>query len=45
MSLLRNVYTINKYNWGLALLEDLFTWVTLKKDRGVSYVGGRLLLF
>lgn len=44
MPLLRNVDCIHEYAWGLALLNDLFKWITLRKDRGATYVGGCLLL-
>lgn len=41
---LKNLDNIDHIAWGAAVLEDLFMWLTRRKESNVQYVGGCLIL-
>ncbi|KAK9289672.1 hypothetical protein L1049_007830 [Liquidambar formosana] len=43
LSLLSDLDNVCQYDWGSAVLEDLFMWLCKRKENNVQYVGGCLL--
>lgn len=44
LSLLKDLDSMHRMAWGAAVLEDIFKWLSRKKEMNVQYVGSCLLL-
>ncbi|KAL9274933.1 MAIN-LIKE 1-like protein [Drosera capensis] len=44
LCLLEDIDMVSDYAWGAAVLEDIFHWLSRRKEEGIVYVGGCLIL-
>ncbi|KAL8154436.1 hypothetical protein V2J09_012196 [Rumex salicifolius] len=44
LTLLEDLDKVSEYAWGEAVRQDLFSWITRRKEESVRWVGGCLLL-
>ncbi|CAN1134173.1 Protein MAIN-LIKE 1 [Linum perenne] len=43
LSLLRNVDDVSHFAWGVAVLDEILTWLKKRKESSIQYIGGCLI--